>query len=246
MARRFLRLEVSSLDHPVFKNPGTWQLWSGLMMMTKKKERSSNSHQQKIDWNGMDRTLQRDQITINYRDLAEKLGAPRNTIHRRMKKLVGWGLVKLERGPSFTVVTLGKYADKQPTWDSGGTQVGQERDASGTQAGHPKRILESEKGRSVEEFAQFWKAYPRKVSKPDALKACTRQKPDLESALTGLAGWVASWTDPQYIPYPATFLSRRQWEDPPKVEVTREETKQGERTPEELEALLKRRGVPGV
>ena len=31
----------------------------------------------------------------------------------------------------------------------------------------------------------------------------------------GLSKWMASWTDRQFIPYPATWLNQRRWEDEP-------------------------------
>lgn len=76
------------------------------------------------------------------------------------------------------------------------------------------------------EFLQFWEAYPRKVSKPDALKAWMKLAPDealVGNILTGLECWrrCDQWKRDggQYIPYPATFLRRRAWEDDPRPEV---------------------------
>ena len=45
-------------------------------------------------------------------------------------------------------------------------------------------------------FEEFWDAYPKKVSKPDAKKAWDRLKPDLQAVLAGISRWKASeqWT----------------------------------------------------
>jgi len=69
-------------------------------------------------------------------------------------------------------------------------------------------------------FLEFWSAYPKKVSKPDALKAWKKIKPDEElknkiiSAIDR-AKQSKDWTkdDGQFIPYPASWLNAARWED---------------------------------
>ena len=69
-------------------------------------------------------------------------------------------------------------------------------------------------------FDEFWSAYPRKVAKPEALKAWIKIKPDAETLAAIMAGLAAAkqsrdWTkdDGQFIPHPATWLNQRRWED---------------------------------
>lgn len=71
-------------------------------------------------------------------------------------------------------------------------------------------------------FDRFWKAYPRKVAKPIALRAWMKLKPD--DALTDVliaaidsARATDQWCkdDGQFIPHPATWLNQRRWEDLP-------------------------------
>lgn len=73
-------------------------------------------------------------------------------------------------------------------------------------------------------FDEFWQAYPRKVAKEAALKAWTKLKPD--DALAGVIIAAvrrkkesSQWTRDggQYIPYPATFINGRRWEDEEEV-----------------------------
>ena len=69
-------------------------------------------------------------------------------------------------------------------------------------------------------FDRFWGAYPRKVSKADARKAFAKLNPDaalVEDMLRAL-DWqkrLPEWTKDggQFIPYPATWLNARRWED---------------------------------
>ena len=64
------------------------------------------------------------------------------------------------------------------------------------------------------DFASFWESYPRKVSKPFALKAWRKAKlPPLSDILSALEKYKAVWKDPQFIPHPASWLNARRWED---------------------------------
>lgn len=66
-------------------------------------------------------------------------------------------------------------------------------------------------------FATFWLQYPKKVAKPQALKAWRKQKPDLATCLAALSAAKASddWQKDKgrFIPHPATWLNGRRWED---------------------------------
>ena len=77
---------------------------------------------------------------------------------------------------------------------------------------------EEEKSISKHEgFDVFYNAYPKKKSKGDAEKAWNSLKPDLQSVLDAIE-WQKKTNDwikenGQYIPYPATYLRDRAWED---------------------------------
>lgn len=69
-------------------------------------------------------------------------------------------------------------------------------------------------------FNEFWKEYPKKVSKQEAIKAFNKLSPDtilLDKILKALSTQKRSsdWTrdNGQYIPHPATWLNQRRWED---------------------------------
>lgn len=71
-----------------------------------------------------------------------------------------------------------------------------------------------------ESFNDFWKAYPKKVSKATALKAWNKLKPNddlVREILSALERQKTSvqWQkdNGQFIPYPATWLNGRRWED---------------------------------
>lgn len=69
-------------------------------------------------------------------------------------------------------------------------------------------------------FAEFWRAYPKKRAKDEALKAFAKRKPDSEllaEMLTAIARQAESneWrcNDGQFIPYPATWINGGRWLD---------------------------------
>lgn len=66
-------------------------------------------------------------------------------------------------------------------------------------------------------FEEFWNQYPRKAAKPAAQKAWKKIKPEIvpdlmQALLVQSAMWV-SRNDKEFIPYPATWLNGKRWED---------------------------------
>jgi len=71
-------------------------------------------------------------------------------------------------------------------------------------------------------FADFWKAYPNKKAKPKAEAAWRKLKPSAQTIAELMAGLERSKVSEQwqrdggqFIPYPATWLNGRRWEDQP-------------------------------
>jgi hypothetical protein len=69
-------------------------------------------------------------------------------------------------------------------------------------------------------FDLFWRLYPRKVKRAEALKAWKRIKPDrtlAEQIIAAVEAWIKSdaWTKDggQFIPHPTTFLNGQRWTD---------------------------------
>ena len=66
------------------------------------------------------------------------------------------------------------------------------------------------------DFSAFWDSYPRKVSKPSALKAWKKATlPPLTAILSALEAHKASdqWQDQKFIPHPATWINGCRWLD---------------------------------
>lgn len=74
----------------------------------------------------------------------------------------------------------------------------------------------------VEGFANWYEKYPRKVARRDAAKAYRREiktEEDRVLALANLELWkrTEQWQTWAFVPYPATFLNRGQWQERPDV-----------------------------
>lgn len=115
-------------------------------------------------------------------------------------------------------------------------------DGSPSPSPSPINTPKAPKGAEPVGFDEFWKAYPKKVAKPAAMKAWAKLNPNdetfrkiLESVKTQSASpdWLKDGG--QFIPYPATYLNGRRWEDVFELPETKETLE---------EKLLAHRGCP--
>jgi len=73
-------------------------------------------------------------------------------------------------------------------------------------------------GEIITPFDDFWKAYPRKVAKTFARKSydkAIKSGANHQSIMEGLERSIAAWSDPKFIPHPATWLNHERWNDEP-------------------------------
>jgi hypothetical protein len=101
-------------------------------------------------------------------------------------------------------------------------------------------------------FDTFWAVYPRHTAKQDAKRAFLKVSPDdalLETMLTAIQRQKQTdqWSDPRYIPHPATWLNGRRWEDeaaaPKQVPVKQVSAQQYTQRDYDEDELEKRLGV---
>jgi hypothetical protein len=98
-----------------------------------------------------------------------------------------------------------------------------EMDPSPARAGGRERLTltANANGNGLRErFAEFWKHYPRKSGKDAAWTAWKKRAPsaDLSATMLAVLAWqkqTEQWTAERgkFVPYPATWLNRGQWED---------------------------------
>ena len=104
-----------------------------------------------------------------------------------------------------------------PTEPSENEETPKAQSQSQSQSKAKSKSVEIKRARE-ERFARFWDAYPRHTAKQNAEKAFQKIDPDdslLETMLSALTKQRSShqWSDPQYIPHPATWLNGHRWED---------------------------------
>ena len=80
-----------------------------------------------------------------------------------------------------------------------------------------KPITNNQEPLTNKDFDKFWEAYPKKKSKPIALKAWLKHKPDIDVVMKSLTiiKKCDQWTKNkgEFIPYPASWLNAEGWND---------------------------------
>ena len=80
-----------------------------------------------------------------------------------------------------------------------------------------KPITNNQEPLTNKDFDKFWEAYPNKKSKPLALKAWLKHKPDINVVMKSLTIFkkCEQWTRDKgrYIPHPASWLNAEGWND---------------------------------
>ena len=112
--------------------------------------------------------------------------------------------------------------------EASGSRSSKQNEASGSTSDEPETETETETETEVKTIARraverdpsfdaFWSAYPRKAGKRTAQTAYSKalKRATAEQILDGLMQLIPSWTDPQYIPHPTTWLNRDGWLDDP-------------------------------
>ena len=122
-------------------------------------------------------------------------------------------------GETFTVDSGSERAESPETGSEGPLAASE---GSGGRTRGPRNALSDNVIRGY--FDRFWPEYPKKVAKADAIKAFTkiiRKQPDvdkfMETLLASLEWWKGQrqWTKDKgkFIPNPATWLNKGNWED---------------------------------
>lgn len=128
----------------------------------------------------------------------------RNSEERRIQNLEA----QARRRRKLTVI---KSQQESADVSNGHHESAESAPVSGSGAGSVKECANSEG------FDLFWEVYPRKKAKADALKTWKKLKLDSLAAeiVVAVAAQKRGWGDPKYIPYPASWLNDKRWEDAP-------------------------------
>lgn len=182
------------------------------------------------------REVRRGQRVCSRGTLAKETALSIQSVRTAINRLKSTGELTDEKIPGGRIITVVKYEKyQQPTGEPTSDQPASNQRPTSDQPQLNKLIInnkqedkekEKEKYKKEKErengFDAFWAAYPKKRSKGSAEKAWAKLNPDSELRaiiLDRVAAARNSWEwlkeKGRYIPYPATWLNARGWEDEP-------------------------------
>lgn len=180
-------------------------------------------------WNGKQFKAKPGQFVTSAASIIKKCpkGTTRQNVRSALARLEKYGFLTMTSTKTGMLITIVNWVLYQDDDDEHNQETNQ----------HPTNSQPvDKKNKNVERnniaFSTFWKAYPRKAAKAAATKAWAKIKLDdalYNKIMNGLcaakqsSGWLKD--NGQFIPYPATWLNGRRWEDeqlPSPSQLTRE------------------------
>lgn len=216
----FILLHRDILNWRWFKNANTFRVFIYLLLQ---------ANYEPHDFETM--TIGRGQLVTSYPKISDVLGITEAQARTAVKHLKATGEITVKQTPKFSVVTVNNYDLYQSFNSQNDSQITGEKQSSNSQMtameysktkqqSNKINITTTPSNGAGEGFDEFWKAYPKKVAKTQALKAWSKLKPNAElqqviiSALERQKQSVQWQKDNgQFIPYPATWLNGKRWED---------------------------------
>lgn len=170
------------------------------------------------DFGGKRITLQPGQLTTGRKQLGERCGVQQDKVQRILRSFESAHLIAQQASSKNRLISI-LWRDGE---DEGAQQNAQQThnectaDAQRVHTHGESRTKKQEE--YTPEFLAFWEAYPRKTDKKRAATkfvAALKSGVKVETIMAGLekAKRSEQWSDPQYIPYPSTWLNGARWED---------------------------------
>jgi len=204
--RGYVKLWRKTLDTQGAQNPKFLAFWAWCLLKASHKRCTVMVGNQLVH-------LEPGQFIFGRKKASRETGLSEREIRTAVAFWVSVGNLTIKATNKFSVITIinwpiyqGSEGDERPT----------ERPTKDQQRTTNKNVEEEY---IYDHFASFWKAYPRRVGKKAALKAWERlhngkgKTPSLEMILHAIDRQRRGWSDPKYIPHPATWLNGRRWED---------------------------------
>lgn len=181
--------------------------------------------------------LKRGQVIVTYSDICDGLNISVQQARTLVDRLKSSGKITISRMSKYRVITLPEYDIEEnnnnisTAYQQDNNNVAtsyQQENAVPTLYNKKDNNIKKEKapraareGLSLDKnFEKFWSAYPRKVSRQQAVSAWEKLAPDealTERILSSLQRDKSckQWTSDNglFIPYPANWLNNRRWED---------------------------------
>ena len=168
-------------------------------------------------------TLNEEPISLDHLDVCWTIGARTDNEKTAVCLILSKFFIKTDEGYRHKRCDeeIDKYHAKSDTarvnankrWDSNAKAM---QTHSKGNANH-KPITNNQEPLTNKDFERFYEAYPNKKSKPLALKAWLKHKPDIDVVIKSLTMFKKcdQWTKDKgkFIPYPASWLNAEGWND---------------------------------
>lgn len=148
--------------------------------------------------------------------LADRWQWSRGKVRRFLNELEAEQQIVQQKNEVTTLITIVNYSQYQ----GDGTTNNTTNDTTNGQQTDTNNKNKNDKKNNIytSSFLKFWETYPKKTGKGDAFKAwrnIKNPKPTTDEIIQAVQKYnqTEQWQTTKYIPNPATFLNRRQWED---------------------------------
>ncbi len=217
----WIKVHKKLLNNPIFLKAELLQLFMYCLLR-------ANHDETKIMWNGAEEVLEPGSFITGRKVLALATGQTESAVWKRLDSLRKMGMTTQKSNNKFTIVKVLNYCTYQGKGNKKEQQSNNKVTTKEQQSNTDKNIRTKEVKKKDKDlktlarnaFEKFWFAYPKKRSKGDAEKAWEKISMTdtmLEAILDSIENGKQSqdWTKEggKYIPYPATWLNRKGWED---------------------------------
>jgi DNA-binding transcriptional regulator YhcF (GntR family) len=208
----WIKLHRVALEKGWLSDHKLWVVWCYCLLKASYRERKIMVNRQSI-------TLLPGQFVFGRNQMSRELRMKPSTVYRIMKRLEDEQNIIIKSNNKFSIVTVVNWHTYQDAMTSDEHQKELPKNNKQTTTGH-KQEVKHKRREYTSAFTSFWESYPRKIAKEDAFKAWQKLNPHnglVEHILSALSSQkqTAAWTkeDRRFIPYPATWLNGRRWED---------------------------------
>ena len=195
----------SLMDKGYYTDSCAVHLWTHIIF-------KANHSEREFMWNGSIIKVERGSFVTGRKKLSLETGIEESKIYRLLKMFESEQQIEQRtnnRNSIITVVNYDEYQASEQRMNNGRTTDEQRMNTT-------KELKHLENKRIEDLFAEFYSAYPRKVSKEPSRKAFVKLNPSDDLfviIMDALELHKKVWDDPQFIPHPSSWLNQRRWED---------------------------------
>jgi len=216
----WIKLWRKSFDSAVWKNKNLWRLWTYCLLKANHERKwvsvKTGEYETEVE-------VLPGQFVFGRNIAAKDTKLYPSTVNYLMQKLKFSRNIDIQSNTHYSIVSILNWDTYQHKENRIEQALKPELDTHLTpteQAPDTNKNDKNVKNYTNEHFEEFWRTYPKKKNKGQAEKSWQKIKPGLELKERILAGVeIAKKSDDwikeggQYIPYPATWLNAKGWED---------------------------------